>query len=152
MLLLTSAVPAPGTTDTPTPTKALRITLPEMTTSRRYLPQPAMIPNDGAFSITLPVTEVSASAELPVPASSSGAVPIGRFGSRLRMMLPCTTAMRPASLKLQAETPTAAPPTVSWAITAPSNENSEYSATSRTLLTLLPVTWILDAELPRTAE
>src|SRR3977135_518380 len=61
MLLLTSAVPAPGTTDTPTPTKALRITLPEMTTSRRYLPQPAMIPNDGAFSITLPVTEVSAS-------------------------------------------------------------------------------------------
>src|ERR1700694_3008178 len=61
MLLLTSAVPAPGVTDTPTPTKALRITLPEITPSRRYLPQPATIPNDGAFSITLPDTEVSAS-------------------------------------------------------------------------------------------
>jgi hypothetical protein len=37
------------------------ITLPDITTSRRYLPQPAMIPNAGAFSITLPVTDVSAS-------------------------------------------------------------------------------------------
>jgi len=35
---------------------------------------------------------------------------------------------------------------------APSNENSEYSATSRTSLTLLPVIWMLAAELPRTAE
>src|SRR6266567_3676891 len=123
MLLLTSAVPAPGITDTPTPTKALRITLPVITTSRRYLPQPATIPNAGAFSITLPVTDVSAS-----------------------------TAMRPPSLKLQTETPRAAPSTVLLAITAPSNENSEYSATSRTSLTLLPVIWMLDAELPRTAE
>ena len=87
-----------------------------------------------------------------MPASSSGAVPIGRFGNKLRMMLPCTTAMRPPSLKLQTETPSAAPSTVLLAITAPSNENSEYSATSRTLLTLLPVIWMLDAELPRTAE
>jgi len=54
-------VPAPSTTDTPTPAKALRITLPVITTSRRYLPHPATIPNDGAFSITLPVTELSAS-------------------------------------------------------------------------------------------
>ena len=61
MLLLTSAVPAPDVTDTPMPTKALRITLPVIATSRKYLPQPAMMPNDGAFSITLPVTEVSAS-------------------------------------------------------------------------------------------
>ena len=96
-----------------------------MATSRRYLPQPAMMPNDGAFSITLPVTEESASIWMPTPASSSGAVPIGRFGSRLRMMLPWTTAMRPPSLKLQTETPTAAPSTVLLAITAPSNENSE---------------------------
>ena len=51
MLLLTSAVPAPGVTETPTPTMALRITLPEITTSRRYLPQPAMIPNDGALKM-----------------------------------------------------------------------------------------------------
>ena len=68
------------------------------------------------------------------------------------MILPCTTAMRPPSLKLQTETPNAAPSTVLLAITAPSNENSEYSATSRTSLTLLPVIWMLDAELPRTAE
>jgi hypothetical protein len=61
MLLLTSAIPAPGTTDMPIPTKALRITLPVMATSRSYMPQPATIPNDGAFSITLPVTELSAS-------------------------------------------------------------------------------------------
>ena len=61
MLLLTSAVPAPGTTETPMPTNALRITLPVMAMSRRYLPQPATIPNDGAFSITLPVTDESAS-------------------------------------------------------------------------------------------
>src|SRR5205823_988419 len=40
VLLLTSAVPAPGATDTPMPTRALRITLPLMATSRRYLPQP----------------------------------------------------------------------------------------------------------------
>src|SRR5471032_1771877 len=87
---------------------------------------------------------------MPMPASSSGAVPIGRFGNRLRMILPCTTAIRPPSLKLQTETPTAAPSTVLLAITAPSNENSEYSATSRTPETLLPVIWMLDAELPRT--
>jgi len=61
MLLWTSAVPAPGTTDTPMPTKLLRMTLPVMATSRRYLPQPAMMPKAGAFSITLPDTEVSAS-------------------------------------------------------------------------------------------
>ena len=61
MLLLTSAVPAPATTETPTPTKALRITLPVMATSRRYLPQPAMMPKEGAFSTTLPVTDESAS-------------------------------------------------------------------------------------------
>src|SRR3979411_1103337 len=89
---------------------------------------------------------------MPTPASSSGAVPIGRFGNRLRRMVPCTTPGAPPSLKLQTETPKAAPSTVLLAITAPSNENSEYSATSRTSLTLLPVIWILDAELPRTAE
>jgi uncharacterized repeat protein (TIGR03809 family) len=38
-----------------------RITLPDMATSRRYLPQPAMMPKAGAFSITLPITDVSAS-------------------------------------------------------------------------------------------
>ena len=57
----TSALPAPGVTDTPMPAKDLRITLPVITTSRRYLPQPATMPNAGAFSMTLPVTEVSAS-------------------------------------------------------------------------------------------
>ena len=44
--------------------------------------------------------------------ASSGAVPIGRFGNRFLITLPCTTAMRPPSLKLQTETPTAAPSTV----------------------------------------
>jgi len=62
---------------------------------------------------------------MPMPASSSGAVPIGRFGTRLRMMLPWTTAMRPPSLKLQTETPSAAPSTVLLAMTAPSKANSE---------------------------
>src|SRR5437764_8687601 len=89
---------------------------------------------------------------MPVPPSSSGAVPVGRFGSMLRMMLPWTTARRPPSLKLQTDTPVAQPSTVLLAITAPSNENSEYSATSRTSETLLPVIWMLEAELPRTAE
>ena len=60
MLLLTSAAPAPDTTETPMPAKVLRMTLPVIATSRRYLPQPAMMPNEGAFSITLPVTELSA--------------------------------------------------------------------------------------------
>jgi len=62
---------------------------------------------------------------MPMPASSSGAVPTGRFGNRLRMILPWTTAIRPPSLKLQTETPKAAPSTMLLAITAPSNENSE---------------------------
>ena len=89
---------------------------------------------------------------MPMPAASSGAVPIGRLDLRLRMTLPCTTLSRPPSLKLQTETPTAAPSTVLLAITAPSNANSEYSAPSRTSLTLLPVMWMFAAELPRTAE
>jgi hypothetical protein len=33
----------------------LRIVLPDMVTSRRYLPQPATMPKAGAVSITLPV-------------------------------------------------------------------------------------------------
>jgi hypothetical protein len=61
MLLLTRAVPAPDVTDTPMPANVLRITLPDIATSRRYLPQPATIPKDGAFSMTLPVTALSAS-------------------------------------------------------------------------------------------
>ena len=48
-------------TDTPMPAKALRITLPDMVTSRRYLPQLEMMSKADAFSITLPVTESSAS-------------------------------------------------------------------------------------------
>ena len=52
---------SPGVTDTPMPTKALRMTLPVMATSRRYLPQPATMPNEGAFSITLAETVLSAS-------------------------------------------------------------------------------------------
>ncbi len=60
--------------------------------------------------------------------------------------------MRPPSLKLQTETPRAAPSTVLPAMTAASNENSEYSATSRTSVTLLFTIWMLEAELPRTAE
>ena len=43
---------------------------------------------------------------------------------RLRMMLPCTTASRPPSLKLVTETPIAAPSTVLLAISAPSKPNS----------------------------
>ena len=82
------------------------------------------MPAVGAFSITLPVTAVSASTAMPMPPPSPGSVPAGSFGSRLRMMLPCTTASRPPSLKLVTETPIAAPSTVLLAITAPSKPNS----------------------------
>ena len=82
------------------------------------------MPAVGAFSITLPVTAVSASTAMPMPAPSPGSVPAGRFGSRLRMMLPCTLASRPPWLKLVTETPIAAPSTVLLAISAPSKPNS----------------------------
>lgn len=47
----------------PMAAKALRITLPDMVTSRRYLPQLeiGLMSKADAFSITLPVTESSAS-------------------------------------------------------------------------------------------
>ena len=41
------------------------------------------MPAVGAFSITLPVTAVSASTAMPMPAPSPGSVPAGRFGRQV---------------------------------------------------------------------
>ena len=119
-----TAEPAPGDTDTAMPTPALRTTLPVTLTSRRYCPQPTEMPAIGAFSMMLPVTAVSASTPMPMPSPSFGSVPAGRFGTRLRIRLPCTTASRPPWLKLVTATPIAAPSIVLLAITAPSKPNS----------------------------
>ena len=67
MLSEMTADPAPSATDTAMPVPACRITLPVATTLRRYGPQPRFMPNSGAFSMTLPLTVVSASTVMPTP-------------------------------------------------------------------------------------
>jgi hypothetical protein len=140
-----TAAPAPGAAETAMPGSHAPSTLPVAATSRR---QSAV----GAHSTTLPVTAVSASTPMPMPAGSSGSAPAGRKGTRLRTMLPCTTAKRPPALKLVTAAPTAAPSTMSLAISASSKPNSAWSATSPTPRQVSPRIWRFDAALPRTAE
>ncbi len=83
-----TAVPAPLTTDTLMPRRQSRTTLSVTATSRMNAPQPTMIPATRAFSITLPVTDASASTVMPMPPASSGAVPVGRLGLILRICCP----------------------------------------------------------------
>src|SRR6266542_6984217 len=59
------------------------------------------MPATGAFSMTLPVTALSASTAMPIPAPSSGSVPAGLVDRRLRIRLPCTTASRPPRVEIR---------------------------------------------------
>ena len=123
-LLAISAVPAPGATETAMPISALA----------------HHVAGDGDVAQVVPPAEHDAGGRrvldhvaghrgvrLDRDADAAGVARIGArrpLGIRLRMMLPCTTASRPPSLKLVTEMPIAAPSTVLLAISAPSKPNS----------------------------
>ena len=106
----------------------------------------------GAFSITLPVTTVSASTEMPTPALSPGSVPAGR----LRLQVPDDVALHDREPAAFVEIGDRDPD--GGAVDAVVGDDRALEAElgiERDLaasLMLLPSIWMLEAALPRTAE
>src|SRR5438876_991595 len=105
------------------------------------------MPMPGASSMTLPVTTVSASAEIPTGRVSG----LERAPAMLRTILLAHTASLPPSLKLVIEMPKAASSMRLPATMAPSKANSTKIATSPSREQELLTIWQWCPELLRTA-